>query len=87
MPRVCGKSETNPDCSQILCIEGCGFSLDLDVFGEHESMLGINAEAADLCLGLGTTPRDLHGAQIARLLLIEGCLRSAQRMCAVILRA
>lgn len=60
---------------------------NLHALREHQNILDINAEIANRCLDLGVPKQDLDSTQIARLLVDEGCLRPAQRMRAVVLRA
>lgn len=61
--------------------------LDFHALREHQGILDINAEIANRCFDLGMPKQDLDSAQIARLLINEGCLGPAQRMRAVVLRA
>jgi hypothetical protein len=61
--------------------------LDLHALSEHQSILDINAEITNCRLDLGMPEQNLDSAQIACLFVDEGCLRPAQRMRAVFLRA
>jgi hypothetical protein len=61
-------------------------SSDLRAFGEDQCILYIDAEISDSALQ-PVTKQDLYGAQIASLLIDDGRLGSAQRMCPVVLLA
>lgn len=60
---------------------------DLYALGEHEGIFDIDTQIANCRFDLGMPKQDLNGAQIDGLLVDEGCLRPAQRMCAIILRS
>jgi len=61
--------------------------LHLRAFRERESILDVNAPVADSAFDLCMAKQDPHGAQVARLLMDDGSLGSAQRVRAVVLRA
>jgi hypothetical protein len=60
--------------------------LHLSALGEGERILYVDAQIANGALDLGVAEQDLHSAQVARLLIDDGRLGSAQRMGPVILR-
>ena len=61
--------------------------LQLRAFSQREGILDVDTEVADRALDLRVAQQDLHGAQVSRLLVDDGSLRSAERMRAVILAA
>jgi len=61
--------------------------LHLRALGEGECILYVDAQIANGALDLRVAEQDLHSAQVTCLLIDDGCLRSAQRMGPVILRA
>ena len=60
-------------------------SLDLGGFGESERILDINAEVPHGALNLRMSEQDLHGPQVAGLLVDHRGLGSAERVRPVIL--
>jgi hypothetical protein len=62
-------------------------SLHLRALSEGEGILYVDAEIANGALNLSMAEKDLDSAQVARLLVDDGRLSSAQRMRAVILPA
>lgn len=71
-----------PNCcyrktERIASTPGLAVMLNLHALREHQGILHINAKIANRCLDLGMAKQDLYGAQIAGLLVDEGCLRSA----------
>ncbi|BAE52453.1 hypothetical protein amb3649 [Paramagnetospirillum magneticum AMB-1] len=55
-------------------------------FGKMQRVLYVDAKVADRALDFGVAKQDLHGAQVARLLVDDGRLGAAQRMRSVVLR-
>lgn len=61
--------------------------LHLRPVGKREGVLYVNAQIANGALDLRVAEEDLHGAQVACLLINDGRLGSVQRMSAIIRRA
>ena len=58
---------------------------NLGRFRQCQRVFDFDAQVADTCLDLGMPEKDLHGAQVACLLVDRGCLCAPERVGAVIL--
>lgn len=73
--------------AELLGTEAEEFSAELDfgAFSEMQRVFNVDAEVADRALDFGVAKQNLHGAQIAGLLVDDGRLGAAQRMRPVVL--